>query len=650
MGEAKRKKQRECPAKGGIITPEECGRGRNSSIACPVDCPHNPFHPSNYDEHFAPLEAKVIGYLTRKLVDQLTPAQIREVTALAEAGDEFAFHAHQVWRVHGTGLLQRWMDADFHKEWKNDEQVLLRQLLTLRPSLLEFREVKDELSCTAVDLLEPGEPFTLIDRNTAAQVGRYQIGLCWTYDIPGGRRLSGGMAVPPDIDPLEPAELLALLAEHLGAPPGLPREWLLEHMTLLAEAFSAIQTARQVVDVKASDLRRFTLSFPLPASAAAQVIETLSSDPRVLVEEEGPPFAANLLAEGVDRERDDIAELVGEVRLEPDQLVVESFGAVRADAARALLATMGLPLGPERCEVMDAGAELAARPYDRELVPPAFLSDPTPIDFPTTVRLRGDSDRDGMLERIYRGFADKPNPGLGGKTPRELAADPALRPRVVRLMKKFTTACDRERRTRGADFDFNGVLRDIGLDELILPPPPLGHAAMEDDDDDDIRLDPPPRQEFLEDDLLVERLEAVMGDQALLTRLEVRLGDVLDAFSDLPDKLNENELQLLLSVTLLALGALHPVPPRGYEPNPERMLACYRAWISSLEEGDDLDDYFSRIFEETRQPALCEAVADLMFELEKSTGRKIRPKKINAMSTALAAAIWEAAHWPPEFK
>lgn len=649
MGQAKNKKQRECPAKGGIITPEDCGRGRNSSIACPVDCPHNPFNPANYDSLFDALEAKVIGSLTRKLADGLTPAQLRELGALGAKGNEFEFHADQAWRIHGTGLLEKWIDAGFHREWKNDEQVLLRHVQTMRPSLLEIREIKDGTTCTAVDLLEPGEPFLLIDRSMAAQACRYQLGLCWTYDVPGGRRLSGAMSTPPHVDGLEPVEMLAALAAHLGAPSGLPREWLLEHMGLLAEAFNAIATAKRLAAVKVSDLRRFTLRFPVMKGRTSDIAGLLSANPRVFVEEEGPAFSASLLVEGADRDRDEEAEVIGELRLEADELVVESFGAKRADAVRALLAPMGLPVGQERCDAVDAGAALAGKTYDRDLVPAAFLADPSPLDFPTTVRLREGGDGDvSDLAVIYRGFADKPNEGLGGKTPRELAADPAMRPRLLRLMKNFITSCDRQRRTNGIDFDFNVVLRELGLDELILPPPPLGFTGEEEEFDDDIPLDPPPPQDLLEGESLENRLDRVISDEALWNRLEIRLADILDAFNDLPDKLNPNELDALQSAVLAALGALHPDQPPGYDPDPERMLFRYESWMKSGDDQESLGDFLDRIFAETRQPALCEAAVDLLMFMEKQSGKKLRPKKLDALFTAVAAAVWEAAHWPPQ--
>jgi hypothetical protein len=217
-------------------------------------------------------------------------------------------------------------------------------------------------------------------------------------------------------------------------------------------------------------------------------------------------------------------------------------------------------------------------------------------------------------------------------------------------MKRLVGGVDRQRRDHGVDFDLNPLLEELGLDELILPPPPLGFAGEEDEFDDEIPLDPPPPQLLLDGELLESRLDRTIADEAFWNRLEIRLADILDAFNDLSDKLKEHELQLLQSAVLSALGALHPDPPPGYEPDPERMLARYEAWMRSGDDRETVGDFVDRIFAETRQPELCEAAADLLILLEKESGKKLRPKKLDALFTAIAAAVWEAAHWPPVMK
>jgi hypothetical protein len=47
---SKSSKLRPCPALGRDISPADCGEPRQSRLACPADCPHNPFGPAHYSQ------------------------------------------------------------------------------------------------------------------------------------------------------------------------------------------------------------------------------------------------------------------------------------------------------------------------------------------------------------------------------------------------------------------------------------------------------------------------------------------------------------------------------------------------------------------------------------------------------------------------
>ncbi|TAE78119.1 MAG: hypothetical protein EAZ65_03080 [Verrucomicrobia bacterium] len=649
MGEAKNKKQRECPAKGGIISPDECGRGRNSVFTCPTDCVHNPFATANFASHYAPLEARVTENLSRKLGSELTPAQLRELADAIDQHDGFTCHALHVWHVHGEGRLTRWMADAFQRGWKNDEQVMLSHLASIRPALLEFREVRDDLSCVAVDLLHPeSPPFVAIDPAAASRLGRFAVMLGWRHDLPNGQRISGELLELPLSPGQDPLASFHALLEQLGAPADDRDAWLMEHMPLLAEAFTAIEAARQEKRVTATDLQSFVLHHRIEPSAAATLPDLLREHPRLF---HGAPqdgkalLRAGLLDESCDRDHDEHADMVAVLTVYPDHLEVEAIGEAKAAQARRFIASLGVALGPEECTIEDLAASLPKQEYDPELVPACFLENLEPLEPDSPVVLKDPAGP--TLAWRYRNFAHTALPILKNRTPREAAADTTLRPQLVQLMKGHLRACDIERRTRGTDFDLNPLLGELGLDELILPPPPLGWLAEDETEDDAIPLDPPPPQALLDGEELSRRIELVTSDEALWNRLDIRLADVLDAFNDLSEKLNPHELEALQTTVLAALGALHIEQVPGYEPDPERMLARYEAWIRSGDDEEELADYVERIFEGSCQPRLCEAAADLLFVLEKECGKKFRAKRLDVILTALAAAVWEAAHWPP---
>ena len=652
MGEAKRKQQRECPAKQATITREECGRGRNSTISCPVDCVFNPFALANYADGFAKLESKVIHLLTRKLLTDLTPSQLRELGEAMQQDDIYTSHALQAWHIHGEGRLEKWKEEGFLRDWKNDEVVMLGFMATIRPALLEFRETLDENTCMAVDLLRPElPPFVVIDGAAATHVGRFDVMLGWVFDLPAGQRLSGSSIVLPDIEGTGPSEVFQRLLDHLGAPSGDPRAWLMEHMPLLAEAFTAIDIARQEKRIRISDLRRFVLAHDLGQGQAAALIAALEADPRILADapgEDGKSWGATLIAEGTDRDRDVEARAVGHFFVHADRLEFEAIGEEPADQGRRFIAALPASMGPEQASESDLAPPSAAPSFDPGLVPPAFLETVGALDLATTVHLKQPGIAAGSeLALHYRNFADIPLPALDGHSPRDAAADPVLRPKLLVLMKGHISRCDRERRTNGVDFDLNPLLAELGLDEIILPPPPLGFIEPE---EDEIFLDPPPSQPLLEGDQLEDRIQMVTGDDAIWNRIELRLADILDAFNDLPDKLNPHELEILQTTALSVLGALHPDQVPGYEPDADRMLARYESWMAGGDAEETLADYLDRIFKESRQPEVCEAAADLLLNLDEQSGKKLRQKKLDVLLTALAAAIWEVAHWPPLLK
>lgn len=164
------------------------------------------------------------------------------------------------------------------------------------------------------------------------------------------------------------------------------------------------------------------------------------------------------------------------------------------------------------------------------------------------------------------------------------------------------------------------------------------------DDSEEIRLDPPPPQPVLEGESLKKRIDAVVGNAALWNRLEIRLGDLLEELGDLDDSLKDDELQSLFTVTIIALGAMHPAVPREYDPDPYRMSAWYEEEIATGPADEKMAEYMESLFLKTGQPKVASAAAGMLAGYAED--KKIRDEKLEQLITAACAAIWEAAHWP----
>jgi len=166
------------------------------------------------------------------------------------------------------------------------------------------------------------------------------------------------------------------------------------------------------------------------------------------------------------------------------------------------------------------------------------------------------------------------------------------------------------------------------------------------DEPEEVPLDPPPSQPLLKGEALQKRIDAVIGDPALWNRLEIRLGDVLEEMADLDESLNDDELQGIFTVTIMTVGAMHPVVDRDFEPDTYRMATWYEQKMESHNPDEDMDDRLEGLFSETAQEQVAATAADILESLSREKGSKIRAKRMEQLITAVCAAIWETAHWP----
>lgn len=169
-----------------------------------------------------------------------------------------------------------------------------------------------------------------------------------------------------------------------------------------------------------------------------------------------------------------------------------------------------------------------------------------------------------------------------------------------------------------------------------------------DEDNEDTPLEAPPAQPLLKGEVLRKRMDAVIGDTALWNRLEIRLGDILEELADLDESLNDDELQAIFTVTIIALGAMHASVGRDYEPDPYRMSEWYEQKMADRKPGEEMEDRLEGLFVETAQEQVAATAADMLESMSREKGTEIRKKRLEQLITAVCAAIWEAAHWPVE--
>lgn len=635
---------------GKVITPAECGQARNSEISCPLDCPHNPFALANY-EAFLDLEGKVTNQLSLMLSREAGPTLLNEMSAALENNDLFTMQSILAWRLYGQGLVSKWMEEGRFEDWKNDDQVMLGCLATSRPALIEFHEMRDELSWVGVDLLRPEEDsFLIVDSGAAARAGRHDVILAWVYDIPAGKKIAVSAREVPSVGDLMPLQVWERTLQHLEADEGKRDLWIQENMILLSDSFAALSKALHEEREYRLQFRETLTSYSFEPEAYDSIAAVLEANPRLVLLEDDPSvqgLIAHILAGEEERKVPGIAEVQGTLSLEGESstLCVSTFEEGFSARCRSFVESLGLPLVFEEEEALEPAQSKPV--YDKDLVATDLFDRAEIIDIGRPkVRLDDGTFLPALPLYLESTFADEPHVLLDETTPRQAAQDSKLRTRLIALMKGYLRDCDKRRRRGGDDFDLAPLALELGLKEMVFAAPPLGDQDDFDNDFLEIALTPPPPQPALDAEEVARRVGEVLSSDESLQGHQIRLLSIFEALKAAESGFNFDERMALFAAVTAAIGAMHPEEPEDFFPDTERMAEWYRQRISTGPADEMLDDYMTRIATETRQPEVAEAAYRMIANAADARRLKIRSKRMEQLYTAACAAIWEAAHWP----
>jgi hypothetical protein len=509
---SKSSKLRPCPALGRDISPADCGEQRQSRLACPESCAHNPFAPANYSQLL-----EIEDRLDHKTVERLaavTPDHeaLRWDIANAERQGIHGMHAFFAWNLFfatgadETTFAKRWEQSGL-RELKNDERVLLRAKMQMRIALLEIHSVSDAGRVEGVDLLSPA-PVTMIflDRSLAGMAVRFSTILSWIFPMPHYWRLSGTAVTIPDVPDFSAPEIVREIVGHLGGSLTEPemRRWLAEHFLEFDAAQLAVAHLRRRQMFAGLDARFGKSVYELRATFA-QCRKRLDGLPDVepddlseTEQKEGfvearawfdqPPKMKQLTPPGGQ-------VMLGRILLGPSHWRLETFGAEKLSRLRRQFEEhLGDRVRFSSERVDDFGVQMSAREptVDESLAPPRLLDNPDTFLMTSSrlpALLPGVSPEDAenqWMRAAERAFLDEHIPALSNRTPREAARDPSLRPKLIQLMKQRVRSHDERNLKTGRTDDINWPLHELNLQEIIFDPPPWRPPAtpLAGDDDD----------------------------------------------------------------------------------------------------------------------------------------------------------------------
>lgn len=683
MGKAS--KLRPCPARGTAITPAECGEHRHSRYPCPADCAFNPFSPANYDQLLA-TEARLDDAIFRQLLQE-EPDAGPFIAAEHQRHPGCGAHAATVARVfHRRGAgggtpAERWLQAT-PPGWRNDERTLLTGKVRIRVVLVEIRHVIDDRTTVAGDLLS-GAELRLVDRGLAGRATRFSTLLSWAYPLPHFWRMSGPAIVLPEFGPVDALDALLEFVRHLGGPldPGPERAaWLAENFCRLETAITATAMERRRMMFATMDAHFSSTTFSLE--------QPLDECRRALGEEADVApdnLSENERAEGLveawvwfepDAEFRSLAvppggrAVQGRVLLGERTARIESLGAARLARLRlAFERSMGRRVRfhyERRDDLADRVAPDAAS-ADAKLVPPRLLAQPERLELQSS---RIEPPPSGMsldeysaaLAAEHRGrLAEEPIPALDGRTPRQAAADPKLRPALLRLMKSHVRQLDEANLATARRDDLNGLLRELGLHEIDFPPPPprprLAAPAEDEAEDDEsdatgapapaaepLRL-PPPRLVGppLSEEEAFEHIGQVMGRfgtaAQALGELDSSGSTLLEDVEELVEGwLPDREMPYFVPILLQAWFALVPPGVRAPVLDRDRIRRELVSLVGAARElaGRTFSDH---VIDTCQQPGVMAVlVTNLVLASEKSP-RSSRPSREAAGALVLLLRV-----------
>ena len=487
-------KFRDCPAVGHRIKPVECGQNRGENYDCPADCSYCPWTMANYDD-FSQIEGEIDGktlLFYKNLVGDFearTNLHIAESNGSQEGELIFQSNAYREFFLReykpGKRLFDLWREAGWPHLVKN-EPFLAGFRAKTRPALLEVRSVVDNLQVECVNLLdESAEVITICDRGLSKSALQCQNIIGWVARYPFFHRTHGIAYTLPACNE-SGLDLVRRHVREMGGPhDGLDKisDWLGDNFLRLMERITDEKKTAMKAMFRNTDVKECVAVYHLNGTLA-----DLKLDDREDFSET-PPDEEEL------KKRGDHAQFVwlrtGESKKWESKL---------PEALRGGFGGVGIPLWgqirifPARVEitahiernfrVMQEMAEVffgTLLKFEKESVTDlAKQSWPGEDDEPRSLSARGTSyfpegieDAGEMMQEVYRAhyrkFLDDHIPALDNLTPREAAARPEMRQRLIALMKDHLQTMDGHSKKDGRAYDIGWVLDELGLGEMKVP-------------------------------------------------------------------------------------------------------------------------------------------------------------------------------------
>ena len=487
-----RRARRVCPALAGMICPACCGSRRGTKIECPPDCTYFPFGTEAYDLWLkidSAWQPKALNYVLRRIgreefastAEELCPNWINKDQAFEEGAvaallfylainEDCDLPLGEIWEKEGWPGLN------------NDERFMAEYRTRSLPGILEVQRVLDDTAIECIDHLDKERgKFIVFDRSTAGTAVRFLNVVVWLTHYPHFSRLAGNGVILPN----ELVEtFLSIIRERTEKTFERESDDAVKHY--LAESFGGVydlveslieERRERMLDSMDADQCSVTYELQAPREDIEAILD---EKPDFDLEEDrelepgGPPDAThyNWFRRGeAKRIEQQIPGLIKQQGV--DDSTVGGLGFVRLTDGEFRFTTMGRQKFEFAKELIGSYFTNMLKLVNEEIIPLKELMDEVdgsesgPPDPSEEISKEVEEE---VLRKFYaqqyKQFLDEPVPMINNLTPREAAKTPAMRPKLIELIKLHLKQIDSQCIEKGIDINIDWVLDELELEEL----------------------------------------------------------------------------------------------------------------------------------------------------------------------------------------
>jgi hypothetical protein len=479
-----------------------CGSKRGTQLACPDGCPHFPFCAEGYDAWLR-VDGQVMPKALQHVRDACGKSHFQEIVESMRWGDGGKYgtgddntailaalhYALYVERDNGgRTLAERWKSGGW-KGLTNDECVMLDHRMHSRVTIVEIQKVRDTQSMDCTDLLDPQRGvFKLVDRNLASHCVRFTRAWTWLTHYPHFSKPEfSGMEIPDHVFEEFMDAMWKAYRRDAPSHPDVPvKDYLSKHSGTFLTLLSELMLLKRTAMLENMDLH-WCRAFYRIAGDVGKVLNILDRYPDFQLEEGDPdqkameggrcyqwlrrgeskalekemPVAFRHDGEGMG------VGVIGKIVVRQDGMVLEVLSKQKFVFAKKWIKKyFKKDVILQREIIEDTAKKYAAKINSEE----DLENDPTTLaPAPNENAIPIEAERELMqnfYRDFYRKFIEGEVPALYNRSPRQAAGDPAMRPKLIALMKNHLKNMARLNREKGMNISIDWVLDELRLAEL----------------------------------------------------------------------------------------------------------------------------------------------------------------------------------------